>query len=69
MRVIRWRACPKGGVRVLPAAYRAVGQPGGLLLALRLDEVRVGSGKSDCRLAAISPERVAGGRYDGLIGV
>ena len=49
--------------------YRAVGQPGGLLLALRLDEVRVGSGKSDCRLAAISPERVAGGRYDGLIGV
>lgn len=49
--------------------YRAVGQSSGLLLALRLDEVRVGSGKTDCRLAAISPERVAGGRYDGLIGV
>lgn len=49
--------------------YRAVGQSTGLLLAFRLDAVRLEHGKTDCRVAAISAERIAGGRYDGLIGV
>lgn len=52
--------------RLLP--YRAVGQPAGLLLAFRPD--RVVRGGKDCDLlAALLPEAVAGGRYDGLIGI
>ena len=52
--------------RLLP--YRAVGQPAGLLLAFRPD--RVGRNGKDCDLlAALLPEPVAGGRYDGLIGI
>lgn len=52
--------------RLLP--YRAVGQPAGLLLAFRPD--RVVRGGKDCDLlAALLPEPVAGGRYDGLIGI
>lgn len=58
-----WKTC----FCLLP--YRAVGQRGGLLLAFRLDEVKLPHGKTDCRIAAISAERIAGGRYDGLIGV
>lgn len=49
--------------------YRAIGQTGGLLLAFRLDAVHMEGGQTACTLAAISAERVAGGRYDGLIGV
>lgn len=49
--------------------YRAVGQNSGLLLAFRLDDVHMDAGKTDCRLAAISAQPIAGGRYDGLIGV
>lgn len=49
--------------------YRAVGQSGGLLLAFRLDDVHLEAGTTDCRLAAISAQPIAGGRYDGLIGV
>ena len=49
--------------------YRAVGQNSGLLLAFRLDDVHMDAGKTDCRLAAISAQSIAGGRYDGLIGV
>lgn len=48
--------------------YRAVGRPGGLLLAFRPDEIRRVDGKTECQLAAICAEPVAGGRYDGLIG-
>ena len=49
-------------------AERAVGRPGGLLLAFRPDEIRRVDGKTECQLAAICAEPVAGGRYDGLIG-
>lgn len=49
--------------------YRAVGQSGGLLLAFRPDRVQVQNGKAMCQLAAISAERLSGGRYDGLIGI
>ena len=49
--------------------YRAVGQSGGLLLAFRPDKVQVQNGKTVCQLAAISADRFAGGRYDGLIGI
>lgn len=49
--------------------YQAVGQSGGLLLAFRPDEVRVQNGQTMCQLAAISANRLAGGRYDGLIGI
>lgn len=52
--------------RLLP--YRAVGQPAGLLLAFRPDLV-VRGGKDCDLLAALLPEPVAGGRYDGLIGI
>lgn len=48
--------------------YRAVGRAGGLLLAFRPDEIRCADGETECQLAAISAEPVAGGRYDGLIG-
>lgn len=49
--------------------YHAVGQSGGLLLAFRPDKVQMQNGKTVCQLAAISADRFAGGRYDGLIGI
>ena len=48
--------------------YRAVGQPAGLLLAFRPDWVTREDGDGTL-LAALLPEPVAGGRYDGLIGI
>ncbi|MBQ8144492.1 MAG: sigma-E processing peptidase SpoIIGA, partial [Butyricicoccus sp.] len=48
--------------------YRAVGQPAGLLLAFRPERVTRG-GKEPPHLVALLPEPVAGGRYDGLIGI
>lgn len=48
--------------------YRAVGQHGGLLLAFRPARVLRGE-KEAPHLAALLPEPVAGGRYDGLIGI
>lgn len=49
--------------------YRAMGQTGGLLLAFRPDKVQVQNGETMCQLAAISADRLAGGRYDGLVGI
>lgn len=48
--------------------YRAVGQPAGLLLACRPERVERG-GKETPHLVALLSEPVAGGRYDGLIGI
>ncbi len=48
--------------------YRAIGKEGGLLLAFRPERV-IRDGKPWQGLAAISPERVANGSYEGLIGL
>ena len=48
--------------------YRAVGQENGLLLAFRPARA-VRDGRPWLGLAAISPERVANGQYEGLIGL
>lgn len=47
--------------------YQAVGRKAGLLLAFRPERI-LREGKPWQGLAAISPEPVAGGRYEGLIG-
>jgi len=53
--------------RLLP--YQAVGVECGLLLALRLDNARVGTRDYGPILAALSPNRVSdGGGYSGLVG-
>ena len=56
----------RGRFQLLP--YRAVGKESGLLLALRPDQA-ARDGKPWAGLAAISPAQVAGGRYEGLIGL
>ena len=48
--------------------YRAVGQDGGLLLAFRPARVLRGE-KESPHLIALLPDPIAGGRYDGLIGI
>lgn len=48
--------------------YRAVGQPAGLLLAFRPERVLRGGSEAP-HLVALLPETVAGGRFDGLIGI
>lgn len=48
--------------------YRALGKENGLLLAFRPDSATVG-GKPWPGVAAISPERIANGQYEGLIGL
>ena len=48
--------------------YRALGKENGLLLAFRPDEASI-SGKPWIGIAAISPERIANGQYEGLIGL
>ena len=48
--------------------YRAIGKEGGLLLAFRPERAER-DGKPWQGLAAISPERVANGFYEGLIGL
>lgn len=58
-------AC-RGRFQLLP--YRAVGRDSGLLLAFRPDRA-AREGAPWPGLAAISPSPVAGGRYEGLIGL
>ena len=48
------------GARLIP--YRAVGKPGGMLLMLRLEEVRLG-GRSVSSMVAFAPEEI--GSHDG----
>ena len=57
----------RGRCRLLP--YQAVGVDCGLLLALRLDQVRVGAEDYGSILVAFSPTRLSdGGGYSALIG-
>lgn len=57
---------PLPGLRLIP--YRAVGQPGGLLLALRLPQVRIGTWKGSS-LVAFAPDGLsADGEYQALTG-
>ena len=57
----------KGRCRLLP--YQAVGVECGLLLALRLDRVKVGEEDYGGILVALSPNRLSdGGGYSALIG-
>lgn len=57
---------PISGLRLIP--YRTVGQPGGMLLALRLQDVKIGDQKGSC-LVAFAPERLsAEGAYQALTG-
>lgn len=54
------------GLRLIP--YRAVGQPAGLLLALRMDEVRI-NGKSCGTLVAFAPQSLGRGeKHQALAG-
>lgn len=54
------------GLRLIP--YRAVGQPGGLLLALRLQEVRIGKWRGSS-LVAFAPDGLSReGDYQALTG-
>ena len=52
------QACP--GARLIP--YRAVGKPGGMLLMLRFDQVRL-NGRTISPMVAFAPEEI--GRTDG----
>ena len=57
----------RGRCRLLP--YQAVGVECGMLLALRLDDVRVGTEDYGGILVALSPTRLSdGGGYSALIG-
>ena len=53
------------GSRLIP--YRAVGQPAGFLLALRLPEVRIGAWKGSC-LVAFAPDGLDNREFQGLTG-
>ena len=54
------------GARLIP--YRAVGRPGGMLLALRLEQVRLG-GRTISPMVAFSPEEIGGQEgYQALAG-
>lgn len=54
------------GLRLLP--YHAVGQPGGLLIARRFENVRIGSWRGSC-LVAFAPEELGKGKpYEALTG-
>ncbi len=53
--------------RLLP--FQAVGTAGGLLLMFRLERATRGGGAPFDGYAAISPQNIAGGRYEGLIGL
>lgn len=56
------------GYRLLP--YQAVGIECGMLLAVWVDEVKVGNEKASRRLVALSPNSLSdGGNYQALIGV
>lgn len=56
---------PVPGLRLIP--YRAVGQGGGMLLALRFEQVKVGS-RSQSAIVAFAPEGLGGGMYQALTG-
>lgn len=58
-----WRA----RFRLLP--YRSLGNAGGMLLMLRPDIVKRQGGAVYDAYVAISPNRIANGRYEGLIGI
>lgn len=51
-------ARPLPGLRLIP--YRAVGQSGGMLLAMRLERVRIGN-REQCAVVAFSPEGLGQG--------
>lgn len=54
------------GMRLIP--YSAVGQPGGMLLAKRFGDVKIGQ-KRGSALVAFAPERIGGGQmYQALAG-
>lgn len=56
---------PIPGLRLIP--YRAVGRSGGMLLALRMDKVTVGS-RQRSAIVAFTPEGLGGeGLYQGLV--
>lgn len=58
--------CPGHGLRLIP--YSAVGQPGGMLLAKRFADVKIGQ-KQGSALVAFAPERIGGGQmYQALAG-
>lgn len=57
---------PLPGLRLIP--YRAVGQPGGLLLALRLQDVKIGKWRGSS-LVAFAPDTLGSeGAYQALTG-
>lgn len=57
---------PVPGLRLIP--YRTVGQSAGMLLALRISQVRIGTWKGSS-LVAFAPEKLSGdGRYQALTG-
>ena len=53
------------GGRLIP--YKTITDPGGLLLALPIPEVRIGSWKGNC-LVAFAPERLGNGEFEALTG-
>ena len=53
------------GLRLIP--YRSVGQPSGMLLAGKMDEVRL-DGQPVSRLVAFAPDAVGGNGFEALIG-
>lgn len=53
------------GGRLIP--YKTIADPGGLLLALPIPEVRIGSWKGKC-LVAFAPERLGNGEFEALTG-
>ncbi len=59
-------SAPISGLRLIP--YHTVGQPGGMLLALRIAQVQIGPWKGSS-LVAFAPDRVcADGAYQALTG-
>lgn len=53
------------GLRLIP--YRAVGQPGGMLLAIKIDSVRIG-GKGCDPIVAFAPHKLGNEGYQALAG-
>lgn len=53
------------GLRLIP--YRAVGQPGGMLLAVKMDEVRIGGHKCGM-IVAFAPQILGNDGYEALAG-
>ena len=53
------------GLRLIP--YRSVGRSGGMLLAMRMDEVLLG-GRKVSTLVAFTPDKIGGAAYQALTG-